>query len=424
MTNRAKLYPFSEGMNFRMSRILKMAVALVCVTAPAAAQTFRPPDPANRPWSNAKINIGPIYMSPTFELTGVGVDNNVFNDESFPKSDITGALGMRTLAGLHYGEALSLQVSQGNTYHYYRRYRSERSIDSTLILTAELRTRLVRPWVRWERTKTSQRVGFEIDERAERKTPIFDFGADVNAFFRLGISGAVRRNRLRFKDTEEYNGQNLSQSLDQTNDSYQGFVRYQLTEFSDIIAGGEYTRDRFLKSPDRDNDSHYYYGGLRIKTGAMITGTATAGYRRQTHLNSAVVDFKGPTADVDLTIRPSEAFQLQVIGSRDIGYSYLEEYPFIIDTGGGATLTNRFSEHLDVVLSARGRWLDYDETITGEKKPYTERTVVLGIGSGYFVGGGTGTRLGLLYERWQRQSPADGRSFHDNRISSNYRFSF
>jgi hypothetical protein len=411
-------------MNFRMSQIARFAVFLLAVAAPAAAQNFRPPDAGSRPWTTAKIDFGPIYMSPTFELTGVGVDNNVFNDESFPKSDITGALGMRTLAGLHYGELLMLQVAQDNTYRYYRRYRSERSIDGTLNLTLELRSRFVRPWVRWERAKTSQRLGFEIDERAERKTPFADFGLDVNAAFRLGISGAARRNRVRFKDTEEYKGQNLSEALDQTNDAYQVFVRYQVTELSDLVFGSEYTRDRFEKSPDRDNDSYFYYAGLRIKTGAMFTGTATAGYRTQTHQKSNVANFKGPTADVDLAMTPSEAIKLQVQFNRDMSYSYLIEYPFITETGGGVTLTNRFSEHLDVVLSARGRWLKYDETTAGTKKPYTERTAVFGIGPGYFVGGGTGTRLGLLFERWQRQSPADGRSFHDNRISSNYRFSF
>lgn len=406
-----------------MSRIV-IAAALCCVAAPAVAQTFRPPDPASRPWATAKMNIGPIYVAPTFELSGVGVDNNVFNDESFPKSDITGTLGMKTLAGIHFGEPFVLQIMQDNQYHYFRRYRSERSIDGSLNFILELRTKLVRPWARWNKTKTSQRLGFEIDERAQRTTPTFDFGMDVNAAFRLGVSVAVRRNRLRFKDTEEYKGQNLSETLDQVNDAYQGLIRYQLTELSEFIVGGDYTRDRFPKSPERDNDSRFYYGGIRIKTGATFTGTATVGYRQQTHIRSSVPDFNGITADVDLTATPSEALKVSVQGGRDMGYSYLADYPFLVEEGATVAVTNRFAEHLDLVLSAQGRWSVYDRTMTGEKKAYNERTVVLGLGGGYFVGGGNGTRLGLLYERWQRQSPADGRSFHDNRISSNYRFAF
>jgi hypothetical protein len=406
-----------------MNRIARMAVVTVLIAAPVYAQSFRPPDPALRPWSTAKMNIGPIYFSPTFELSGVGVDNNVFNDEQNAKSDITGVLGMKSLIGVHIGESFILQVIQNNQYRYYRRYRSERSVDNGLNVVLEFRTRFFRPWARWDKQKTSDRIGFEIDKRAQRNTPAFDFGADFTAF-RLGISGAARRGRLRFSDTEEYNGQNLSEVLDQQNDAYQGLVRYQVTELSEFLVGADYTRDRFLKSPDRDNDSWFYYTGLRIKTGGTFTGTATVGYRQQIHQLKEVPDFKGVTTDVNLSIVPSEALKLDIAGSRDMGYSYLIEYPFIIDEGASATVTNRFSEHFDVVLSGRTRWILYDKTMTGESKPYTEKTLVGGLGAGYFVGGGNGTRLGLLYERWQRQSPADGRSFHDNRFSSNYRFSF
>jgi len=407
-----------------MRRSGKLAVVMLLVGSPAMAQTFRPPDPLVRPWANAKMNIGPIYFAPTFELSGVGVDNNVFNDETNPKNDITGRLGMRSLVGIHAGEALILQVTQNNIYNYYRRYRSERSIDNSLNFVLEFRTRFFRPWARWDKQKTSQRVGFEIDERAERKSPSFDFGADLNAAFRVGVSFGARRGRLRFKDTEEYRGQNLSEALDQQNDSYQGLLRYQLTELSELLVGADYTRDRFSKSPERDNDSRYYYGGLRIKTGATFTGTATVGFREQDHKLNGVPSFKGITTDVSMGAAPSEAFKLDVVGNRDMGYSYLIEYPFHVEQGGGATLTNRFAEHFDLVLSARARFLMYDKTMTGEAKPFTEKSYVYGAGAGYFVGGGSGARIGFIYERWQRESPMDGRSYHDNRISSNYRFAF
>jgi hypothetical protein len=420
----AKLYPFYGEAKPEMSRIGKMVVAILLVAAPVYAQSFRPPDPALRPWSTAKMNIGPIYFSPTFELSNVGVDNNVFNDEQTPKSDITGTLGMRSQIGIHVGEGLVFQVTQNNQYHYYRRYRSERSVDSGLNFVLELRTRFFRPWARWDKSKTSQRLGFEIDERAERRTPAFDFGADINAAFRLGVSVAARRGRLRFKDDEEYRGQNLSQALDQQNDAYQGLIRYQVTELSEFLVGADYERDSFAKTPERDNDSRFYYAGLRIKTGAMFTGTATAGYREQVHKLRQVPDFKGVIADLNMSVAPSEALKLDVTGSRDMGYSYLLEYPFVVESGASATMTNRFSEHFDWLLSGRGRWLHYDETMELVSKPYTERTAVLGLGAGYYVGGANSTRLGLLYERWQRQSPAEGRSFHDNRFSSNYRFSF
>ena len=161
-----------------ISRIASFVSVVLWMAVPAAAQSFRPPDPLARPWATAQMNIGALYFAPTFELRDVGVDNNVFNDEFNQKSDLTGTLGMRSLAGLHFGEGLVLQVTQTNSYVYFRRYRGERSIDSGLGAVLEYRSHVFRPWIRWDRVKTSQRQGVEIDARAERKTPNFDFGAD------------------------------------------------------------------------------------------------------------------------------------------------------------------------------------------------------------------------------------------------------
>ena len=408
-----------------MSRVASFAVIALWLSVPASAQSFRPPDPLARPWATAQMNMGPIYFAPTFELSGVGIDNNVFNDESNPRSDLTGTLGMRSLIGLHLGDVLVFQVTQANSYIYFRRYRSERSIDSGLNFVLEYRSRLFRPWVRFDKVKTSQRVGVEIDERAERKAPNFDFGADFNGAFRLGVSVAARRAKVRYKDDEVTSDlTNLSETLDNQSDAYQGLVRYQLTDLSDFLIGADYLRDRFSKSPIRDNDNHYYYAGIRMKEGAMFVGSATVGFRQQLHKDPTVPDFKGVTADISLSVVPSEFLRVELSGGRDLGYSYQEKYPYFVQQSGGATLTNRFSEHMDVVLSGRGSWLHYDDTIAGLKDPYTDRTMVFGIGTGYFVGGGNGKRLGILFERAQRTSPIAGRSYATNRLSTNYRFSF
>ena len=407
-----------------MSRVASLVAAVLWLAVPAAAQSFRPPDPASRPWETTQVKFGPLYFAPTFELTNVGVDNNVFNTETNQKNDLTGTLGMRSLIGLHFGDALAFQVVQDNRYIYFRRERSERSIDSGLTFVLEYRTRVFRPWVRWDKQKTSQRTGVEIDARAERKTPNFDFGADFTSSFRLGVSTAARRSKLRYADTEVFDSTNLSEVLDSQSDAYQGFLRYELTDLSDLIFGVDYARDRFTKSPLRDNDSYYYYGGIRTKQGATFVGSATVGYRQQRHKDPSVPDFTGLTANVDVSLVPNEFFRLDLNGGRDLGYSYQEQYPYFVQQTGGGTLTNRLAEHFDVVASARAIWLRYDETMAGLKDPHTDRTLVIGIGTGYYVGGGNGTRLGILFERAQRVSPIANRNYLTNRFSTNYRFSF
>src|SRR5262249_55672395 len=89
VTDGAKLYPFYGAISLQMKRFAVVLAIGLFAAVPASAQTFRPPDPGVRPWSTAQMNLGPVYFAPTFELSGVGEDKNVFNDETNPKSDLT-----------------------------------------------------------------------------------------------------------------------------------------------------------------------------------------------------------------------------------------------------------------------------------------------------------------------------------------------
>lgn len=406
-----------------MRRIAVAVTALLCWAGSAHAQTFRPPDVKVKPWTAAQLNLGPIYFAPTFELSGLGIDNNVLNSPTNPERDLTGTLTMRSLIGLHVGNVV-LQVTQGNSYIYFRRFQSERSIDSSLGALLEFRTDAIRPWIRWERQKTHQRAGIEIDARAERKIPNFDYGVDLNTFLRLGITAAGRHASVAYAEDEVFDGVNLSQVLNNTSDSYQGLVRYELNDLTDLLVGAEYLRDRFQNSPLRSNDSWYYYGGLRTKQGATFVGSATAGFRRQLHSDPSVPDFSGLIAKFELSLVPSEFVRFDLNAGRDSSYSYQEAYPYVVDQGGTIAMTNRFADRFDLVASAQGQWLRYDKTIGGGSDARTDRTTVYGIGAGFYLGGGTGKRMGFLYEHAQRVSPVDSRNYVTNRISTNYRLAF
>lgn len=401
------------------------ALALCLFAAvPAAGQTFRPPDPTSRPWATAGLTLGPIYFAPTFEVRDVGVDNNVFNDRSNPKSDLTGTLAVRSLFGLHFGESLVLQVTQDNRYIYFRRYRSERSIDSGLGAVLEWRTEKFRPWLKWSKAKSSQRVNDEIDHRADRKFPDLGGGFDLDAAFRLGLSMAVRRASLTFADTEEFNGVNLADVMNNTSTQYQAFLRYEISELSDFILGADYQRDRFKTRPDRDNNAYYYYAGLRTRQGAQWVGDIGVGFRQMDHTQAGIPNFNGVTASANIALIPSEYFKFEFGGGRDVAYTYLEAFPFIVDSRASLTATSRVIDHMDIVASGRAHWAHYGDSLDGTAVPYTERTDVFSIGVGYYVGGGNGTRIGLQFERAARTSPEANRQYRTNRLSTSYRFSF
>jgi hypothetical protein len=83
-------------------RAILMTVGLVLgLVASAAAQGWTEPNPSADPWEKASMKLGPVFLAPKFELQNLGVDNNVFRDETNPKQDLTGTIDVATIFGAH-----------------------------------------------------------------------------------------------------------------------------------------------------------------------------------------------------------------------------------------------------------------------------------------------------------------------------------
>src|SRR5438552_2425204 len=77
------------------------AAFLACLSAASAeAQSWRPPD-RDEPWNNATLKIGPLFVAPTFDLRNVGIDDNVFREDTNPKRDLTATIAVATIFGAH-----------------------------------------------------------------------------------------------------------------------------------------------------------------------------------------------------------------------------------------------------------------------------------------------------------------------------------
>jgi hypothetical protein len=408
-----------------MSRLTVACTALLLLLAagPVSAQDWKAPDPKAEPWRDARLKIGPIFFNPTFQIKDFGVDDNVYNDPVQPRQDLTGTLAMESLAGLQV-RALLVTVRQSNSYIWFRRERSERSVDGGLRATAELRLNRIRPWVNIERMKTHARGGYEIDARAGRDLPAVDLGTDIQFGWRLGASFGYRSQKVEYAEGEFFDGADLREVLDNKTDHRRGFARYQLTTFTNLIAGVQQTRERFVTNTLRDADSLYYYGGLESSSDAPLGLNLQVGWKEQRHKDPAVPDFKGLIANGSAGFLVSDMLRINLNGMRDTGMSYDEIYPYFVEEGGGVSTHLRFSEHFDLKFDARGSWLKYSVTVTGAKVDRTDRSVVAGGEFGYYFGGLSGTRVGIRYEYADRVSPIAQKNYKRSRFYSDFRLSF
>src|SRR5213593_4931260 len=108
----------------RVRRKFFLIAMLSIIAPPALAQTTQDP------WSQARVHIGPLALTPAISLTNVGIDTNVFNEsaDAPPKRDFTMTVQPKTDAWLHVGRSLvSGNVTEDLVY--YNTYVSERSVN-------------------------------------------------------------------------------------------------------------------------------------------------------------------------------------------------------------------------------------------------------------------------------------------------------
>lgn len=407
-------------------RLLGCAVWLMLAVGavPAFAQEWKPPDPKAEPSRDARLRLGPIFFNPTFRISNLGVDDNVFNDvEGNERQDLTGTLSMSSLVGVQ-ARAFLLTAEQANSYIWYRTYTSERSVDGSLKLVGQLRLGGIRPWAAWERVETHDRGGFEIDARAGRDLPAWEVGTDIRLGWRLGVTGGYRKHEVKYAEGELFDGVDLREALDHKSEEIRGYGRIVLTDVNDFVAGVERTRVRFRFSTLRDSDDYFYFAGFESAAEARLGLNLKIGWKEQRHVDPTVQGFRGIVGSGSVGFIVKDFMKMDVGGRRAINLSYEELYPYYLEEGADFRSHIRFSQHFDLVFDGRVNWLKYGTTVTGETIDRKDRAMVLGGEFGYFFGGASGTRVGVRYEYATRRSPVDIKNYSRSRFYSDFRLNF
>ena len=358
-------------------------VLLLCVFAVDAGAQTRPDDmPAA-----ARYHLGPLKLNPTIALSNMGVDNNVFNaaDTEQPKTDMTLTLTPRSDAWIQFGRAW-VTGSMSEDLVYYRTFASERSVNSTY------RGNL---WLPLNRTtvtlgtgylSTRDRPGYEIDARSRHSEADVHGSVEVRAFGKTKIGVSAERTRIAFEPDAMFLGRSLRNELNRTTTMGEVSVRHALTPVTQLMVIVAREQDRFEFSPLRDSDSTRVVGTLKFH--ARLAGSASFGYRDFQPLDGRVPTYVGPTANVDMSVRPFGATRIGVQVNRDLQYSFETEQPYYVETGTGLSVTQGLSGRYDIVGRYGIQHLGYQGRI-GSSAALLNRADVI-----HWFGGGIGYRVG------------------------------
>ncbi len=376
-----------------------------------------PPDPAE----GARMQAGPFYFRPTLDVTNIGVDSNVFNDQESPKSDFSATISPALQAIVRGGPARVVYTSRLD-YVWFQKYSSERSANSRSDGRFELRfTRLV-PFVSGTLVETRERPNAEIDLRARRRELHFGTGAALAIGPASVVAIALRQHNMNYAPDQTFRGVSLEEELDETLRAVDAELRVDLSPLTTFSMKGTLERQAFDFSPGRDSRSIMISPALEFNPSALISGKLMVGYRTFNAADPLLPDFRGVTAQADLGYVLGATTRIQGRLLRDVQYSFEPQHPYYITFGGQATLTQQIAGPFDVQAMAgrqrlryRRRGLTRDPTLTVD---------MLGGGVGVRVGENShlGVNVDFTWRRGGEELP--GRDYDRRRVVGSFSYGF
>jgi hypothetical protein len=357
--------------------------------------------------AEAPIHLGIFGVAPTFGITNLGVDTNVFHSTVDPRKDFTftatpaATLWMRTQRGL-------LTLDGRVDLVYFAAYANERSANNAGTIRYEYPFTRVRPFVSYATLGTSERPGYEIDTRARRSEGDLRVGAVVPVGSVTTLELARRRQRVTFADDAVYENQLLKQTLDRQLDAWDVRWRQSFTVLTTWVVHAASEQERFDHESRRNSNSLRVSTGVELDLLALVRGSAFVGYRRLTGAGGGTLaEFSGLTANVDVAYTAPTQSRLRLEMNRDLHYSFEIEQPYYVQTGWTFTGTQRVIGRWDVQLTAGRDRLHYRSLDSRESR--RDRIGRLGGGIGYDLGDDLRIGFNTLWQT--RQSPLSARDY-------------
>jgi O-antigen ligase len=384
------------------------ALLLIGAPAPLCAQV------TDEPIEPARVQLGPLGLTPSIAQISLGFDTNLFNEFTFPKSDLSFTVSPQLETWLRAGRS-RLQVGARSDLVYFRRYASESSIDGMLTARFEMRAARLTPWLSGSVTSGRQRWGTEIDLRFRRRTQEIGAGVNARVAGRTWMGLFVRQGAFSHQPDAAFLGSSLREALDRRTDAIGLQLQYAWTPLTTVVVSGERSHERFDYTPERNADSWRVDGGFDLSRFALIAGRGRVGYRRFVGIGGVLPAFTGVVASVEASSTRLRRMRVEISGQRDVNYSWDLLYPYFVLTGTAVTLTPQLTPRWDVQGRVGLMRLAYRAAVgvEGLHQDRVDRFELLGAGIGYRLG--RDMRIGFDVDRERRTSPVQWRTFQGYR---------
>lgn len=396
---------------------MKAVTFFLALFLPAIVSGQDRPDP----FSTARLRVGPLALTPTISLGNLGIDTNVFNDAENPKRDLTTTLSPQTQLWLRLGKG-RLSGETRLDFAYFRRYANQRAVNAYNEIRAELPLNRLTAFVTNSFLSARERPGYEIDTRARHLENTVTLGTNVRVGPKTTVGFAAWHTNISFDADEVFLGTNLSEGLNHTANGLRASVQRKLTPLTALVIVAEAQRDRFGFSSVRNSDSVRIMPGLELDPFALISGSASVGYRKFDALSpGAPKGFRGLVAAADLGYILLGVTRFSVHTERDIAYSFSFDEPRYVQTGARGTVTQKVTGRWDVQATLSRYRLDY-QSVAALDSGHAELVRTVGAGVGYTTG--RRTRISVNLDRHRRTSNRDFREYSGSRLGTSVTYGF
>jgi hypothetical protein len=407
-----------------MIRVLAFLVALAVPSSSLAQSSAKEIDEVR---DTARMHAGPFYVTPAFNLKEFGVDNNVFNEAGERRSDFTLNLVPQASVWVPMARRGLVKAAVASDLVWYSKYDAERSIDPHVDVRASLYLERITVFAEGARRSSRQRPNQEIDLRARHVAANLGAGVEVAVSPSLSLQALARQATTRFDADAFFDGARLQHALDRDSKSVELTARHRLTPLTSIVVRSELQRDEFRYEPLRNADSYRVMPGVEFKPFALISGSASVGYRKFTPLVvGSMPEFSGLVANLGLSYTLLGSTSFAVSYRRDVNYSYEQLQPYFVEHSIGASVRRALGGRFDVLASADRYDYGYRDLSAASPDagaPRTDRTWNYGASLGYRLGRDARVGFGLSY--WQRESTTEQFRDYDNlRIGSTVSYGF
>ena len=399
-----------------MTRIaFGLLVLLAIVPAPARAQinTLE----RDNPRDEARLKVGPFYVSPRIQLTEFGVDTNVFNTPIVQLRDFTVTARPSADVWMPIARRGLVKANVGVDLVWYQQFASERSIDPLVDVRGEAYLRRFTPFVDVSYANTQQRSAdqLEIDARARHVRRNFRAGVDMRLTPKTSLEVHGSRGHLEYDTDDSFLSGRFAETLNRDTTGIGVIARYRRSVLTTFELLAERFEERFPLSPQRDGDNVRIMPGVSFAPRALINGYARVGVRHLNPVDETILpEFKGLVSDFGLSSTVLGAFNVGFTHTRDVRYSFELSQPYYVDTGVGLRLRRALGKTFDVVLSADRHALAYEELV-GEAQPVGPQRVDTVWNYGGSVGYRLGRdgRIGFGVTYWTRESTTNAAREYD-----------